>query len=104
MVLEHLIDRMRQLLVEPAHGRVAVLEIARHRALASVKVERSDAVAGCGQRNCGVNCGRRLAGPALFIGEDDEMWLCHGLIFSPSAPTAPPTRRLTERGLGGKRA
>ena len=81
-VLEHFEGGAGQLLFEPAHGRVAVLEIAGHRALAAVEVERGDAVARGGERDRGVDRGGRLAGAALFIGEDDEMRLAH-------APLAP---------------
>src|SRR2546423_3518482 len=106
MFLESLVRRLGQLFLQPAHGCVAVLEIARHRPLAAVEVERSHAVPGRGERDRGVDRGRRLARSALFVGEDDEMWLTHGLplglIFSHGAPRAPPTRRLTERGLGCK--
>src|SRR3954463_16745700 len=38
LILEHFIGGMRQLLFEPAHRRVAVLEIAGHGALAAVEV------------------------------------------------------------------
>ena len=76
---------MRQLLLEPAHGRVAVLEIAGHRALAAVEVERADAVAGCGERDRRMDRGRRLAGAALFVGEDDEMRLASWLDLFPGA-------------------
>ena len=48
-------------------------------------------------------CRCSLAGPALFVGEDDEGRLCHGLIFSHSAPDSGPRGRSTERGLGCKR-
>jgi hypothetical protein len=77
-LLEHFIGRVGQGLVEPAHGRVAILEIAGHGALAAVEVERGDAMARCGKRDRGVDRGRRLAGAALFIGENDEMRLSHG--------------------------
>ena len=77
MVFENLVGGVRKLLIEPAHRRVAILEIAGHRALAAVEVESADAVAGGSKRDRGVNCGRGLAGPALFVRKDDEMWLAH---------------------------
>ena len=77
LVLQHGVIRLGQFFLQTPHGRVAVLEIAGHRPLAAVEVERSDAVARCGERDCGVDRGRRLAGPALFVGEDDEMRLAH---------------------------
>src|SRR6185369_5170779 len=90
LILEYLVGRLRKLLLEPAHGRVAVLEIARHRPLPAVEVERPDAVPRCSERNGRVNGCRRLARPALFVGEDDEMRLWHGLIFPPAHVQAPP--------------
>ena len=77
LVLEHFIDSVRQARCEPAHRRVAVLEITSHRPLAAVQIERSDTVPGRGERNGGVHRSRRLARPALFVGEDDEMRLAH---------------------------
>ena len=38
---------------------------------------RGDAMARRGERYRGVDRGGRLAGPALFVGEDDEMRLAH---------------------------
>ena len=77
LVLEHFVGRLRQLLVQPAHRRVAVLEIAGHGPLPAVEVERSDPVPRGGERDRRMDRGRRLAGPALFVGEDDEMRLAH---------------------------
>ena len=57
-----------------AHGCVAVLEIAGHRPLAAVEVERADAVARSRERDGSVNGCSGLARPALFVGEDDHMW------------------------------
>ena len=50
-----------------------------------VEVERGDAAAGRGQRDRGVHRRRRLAGAALFVGEDDEMRLAHArpLVLDP---------------------
>ncbi len=78
LLFEHLVAGLRQGLVEPAHGRVAVLEIAGHGPLAAVEIERSDVVTGRGKRDRGVNGSGRFAGAALFIGEDDKMRLGHG--------------------------
>ena len=81
LVLEHFIGRAGKLLVEPAHRRVAIFEIAGHGPLALIEVERTDPVARRGERDRGVDRGGRLAGAALFIGEDDEVRLAHGLLF-----------------------
>jgi hypothetical protein len=42
-----------------------------------IKVQRGHTMSGCGQGNAGMHRSGRLAGPALFIGEDDEMTLAH---------------------------
>ena len=101
MVLEHFVAGLRQIAFEPAHRRVAVLEIAGHGALAAVEVERADAVAGRGERDRGVDRGRRLAGAALFIGEDDEMRLGHvppPLLFSHARSENAPRSTVYRRG------
>jgi hypothetical protein len=77
MILEHLVRGLRQIRLEPADGRVAILEIARGRPLAAVQIERTDAVTRGGERDRRVHGRRRLAGAALFVGEDDEMRLSH---------------------------
>ena len=52
-------------------GRLAVFEITRHRLLAMIEVERCDARAACLKRDRDMDRGGRLAGAALFVGEDD---------------------------------
>ena len=74
--------RAGQILVEPGNRCVAVFEIAGHGPLAAVEVERGDAMARGGEGDGGVDRGRRLAGAALFIGENDEMRLAQ----CPDAP------------------
>ena len=58
-------------------------------------VERPHAMARGGEGNGRVNGRRRLAGSALFVGEDDEMRLAHGLIFPPALSKRPlPVRKI----------
>ena len=44
MFLEHFVRSAGEILFQPPDGRIAVLEIAGHGPLATVQVERSDAV------------------------------------------------------------
>ena len=77
MIVEHLEGSGGQVLLEAPHRSGTVLEVAGHRPLSGVEVERAHAVAGRGKRDRRMHRGRRLAGAALFVGEDDEMRLAH---------------------------
>ena len=68
--------RRRQVAPGALFGRQTVFEIARHRALAMVEVERGDARAARLQRDRDMDRGGRLAGAALFVGEDDACAFC----------------------------
>ena len=86
VIVEHFERRLRQVGLQPADGGGAVFEIARQGPLAAVEVERGDAVAGGRQGNGGMDGGGRFARPALFIGEDDEVRLCHVPLATPRKP------------------
>ena len=55
-----------------------------------------------GERDRRVDGSRRLACAALFVGEDDEMRLCHLLTLPPARVQRPPGQRLTEPESGCK--
>ena len=57
----------------PFHRLCAVLEIAVHGALACVEIDRRHPRALVGERDCDVDRRGRLAGAALFVGEDDAV-------------------------------
>jgi hypothetical protein len=56
-----------------ARGLVAVFQIAVERGLTAVEVDRGDTHALIGQRHGDMDRRRRLAGSALFVGENDAM-------------------------------
>ena len=71
--VEHRKVHARQLDIAPRAGLGAVFEIARERALAVVEVDRRHPRPAIGQRDRDVHRGRRLAGAALLVGEDDPV-------------------------------
>ena len=84
VIFEDFIEGLWNINIQPIHRRIAVFQIAIGCALAGIEIDDRDFVALMGKRNCDMNRGGGLAGPTLFIGEDDMMRIVgHVLSYTP---------------------
>ena len=89
-----------------SRGALTIVEIARQRLLARVKVNRGNRIAGRRERDCCVNSRCRFAGSALFIGKNNIMRLSidHKRAQNPLDHFAAARHRAALRHIGARPA